>query len=137
MLMTCGSVAKYPCVFGPTIVSVVFKNVFVTVIDWTIYQPSHHHRSAIHCVITSSFRESLAFVFNRKTRICLLHVSRSICRKQAKRHLPEDSKLMINVVGMASSTATNRRSDESRASALRLSCYIVDDVTRPSTAYIY
>jgi hypothetical protein len=33
--------------------------------------------------------------------------------------------------------ATNRRSDESRttASALRLSCYIIDDVTRPNTAY--
>jgi hypothetical protein len=33
--------------------------------------------------------------------------------------------------------ATNRRSDESRttASALPLSCYIVDDVTMPNVAY--
>jgi hypothetical protein len=33
-------------------------------------------------------------------------------------------------------TVTNRRSDESRttATALRLSCYIVDDVTRPNMA---
>jgi hypothetical protein len=101
--MTCGRGGKYPCVFSPAIVSVIFKNIFVKIIDRTIYQPSyHHHRSAIDCVITSSFRESLAFVFNRKTRICLLHVSRSICRKKEKRHLPEDSKLMINVVSMAS-----------------------------------
>jgi hypothetical protein len=50
------------------------------------------------------------------------------------RHVAADNILPDIAVNV---TATNRSPDESRttASALRLSCYIVDDVTRPNTAY--